>query len=332
MYVTRICWNTQGWQRPSGNAKSLETGKTFSRMNGFGHEEWLFRKGWELGGWRYGFLQGINVASDTYRNQSPLNVALYSVDPSKQKRLVGEIRGLEVLSEQEAADALAAFSEYGWLATMQQEIEAKQGNADLLRTVQDGREVFNVRYRPENAIYFDDLPPLMASYVTPNSTRYQMHKLPGSLLGDLGLSTHQRGRAESTANLCTAPTQRKASSAVTVDPVHNRMQLRLVEALKVEHPGKTVSREKNYVDVTVEDETTIWIYEIKSDLTPRSVLRNAIGQLLEYAYYGTSRTKRVVLTAVGRRTLETDVEAKEFLDSLKAQFNLEINYRDISGD
>lgn len=108
------------------------------------------------------------------------------------------------------------------------------------------------------------------------------------------------------------------------------MQLRLVDQLKVEHPGKMVVRERNYVDVTVEDETTIWIYEIKSDLTPRSVLRHAMGQLLEYAYYGTSRTKRVVLTAVGRNKLDTD--AKAFLDSLHSNFSLEINYLEISGD
>ena len=34
----RVCWNTNGWQRPTGSAND----SGYPGKNGFGHEEWNF--------------------------------------------------------------------------------------------------------------------------------------------------------------------------------------------------------------------------------------------------------------------------------------------------
>jgi len=58
-YITRLCWNSNNWKKPSGDANKLETG-TFCTKHGFGFEEWLYSDKYTLNESRYGFLQGVN--------------------------------------------------------------------------------------------------------------------------------------------------------------------------------------------------------------------------------------------------------------------------------
>jgi hypothetical protein len=57
--LARISYNSSNWQNPTGEAKKYES-NSHNRQNGFGHEDWLFRSAWQIDGWRYGFIQGVN--------------------------------------------------------------------------------------------------------------------------------------------------------------------------------------------------------------------------------------------------------------------------------
>ena len=62
----RICWNTEKWARPTGDARLLES-DSYVSQNGFGHEEWLFNFDWMLPPFgsgsenlvHYGFTQSL---------------------------------------------------------------------------------------------------------------------------------------------------------------------------------------------------------------------------------------------------------------------------------
>lgn len=58
--ITRMAYNSSGWQHPTGDARREEASGTYNSDNGFGHEDWLFRSEWQIEGWRYAFLQGVN--------------------------------------------------------------------------------------------------------------------------------------------------------------------------------------------------------------------------------------------------------------------------------
>lgn len=50
------------------------------------------------------------------------------------------------------------------------------------------------------------------------------------------------------------------------------------------------------VDVVVRRRKTYWFYEIKTADSPRACLREAIGQLLEYAFWpGTQEAMRLIV-------------------------------------
>ncbi len=104
------------------------------------------------------------------------------------------------------------------------------------------------------------------------------------------------------------------------------MQAVLMGQLQVEFPGTAVVREENFIDVLVKTNSELRLYEIKSDLAPRTVLRLAIGQLLEYSYFQIdSEGRKVTLVAVGRNPLSSDDAA--YLAHLRGAVGLPLEYR-----
>jgi hypothetical protein len=76
----------------------------------------------------------------------------------------------------------------------------------------------------------------------------------------------------------------------------------------------------------VRTETEIILYEIKSDLEPRTVIRQALGQILEYAFHSPRERKLPVrLFIVGRNA--PSPEDQKYLNLLKAKFLLPLEYR-----
>ncbi|ROO00535.1 hypothetical protein BK674_08110 [Pseudomonas moraviensis] len=106
------------------------------------------------------------------------------------------------------------------------------------------------------------------------------------------------------------------------------MQAALHEELKIEYPDSSIVFEENFIDVTVTTATEKILFEVKSDFCTRRVLRLAIGQLLEYAYYWDEPAEKTVrLVAVGRTSLSAEDE--RYLRYLTHQLNLPLEYRQV---
>ena len=104
-----------------------------------------------------------------------------------------------------------------------------------------------------------------------------------------------------------------------------------MKELAVEYPNANIRREEDFVDVEVRTLSERILFEIKSDLEPRSVIRQALGQILEYAYYPTrEETLPVKLVIVGRGRLSD--AARSYLNRLKQEFHLPIEYRVVNPD
>ncbi len=114
-----------------------------------------------------------------------------------------------------------------------------------------------------------------------------------------------------------------------VDSRHKQMQEILKQELEIE--GAEVSIENpdgkgGYIDLVARRENAFEFYEIKTQSTLRVVLREAIGQLLEYAYWPKPiRPKRLVV--VGEHSPYSD--ETEFLQILNAELRIPVSYRQI---
>jgi hypothetical protein len=326
--ITRLSYNSDGWRKPTGDAKKLEVGGTYNQEYGFGHEDWLFRDEWTIAGWRYAFLQGVNKSLPRLVEAGePLDVTLFTVQPDKRRRYVARIRDMECLSDAQADDALSEFKKRGWLDAMLHEIERAGGVPGALGNARFARHILNVRFRLENVTHFRNTAFVGSDDPVMNLNRYLLYEMP-QLKAEISDERKARTGSE---ELPDPKSYRRASSGpVQVTPEHAEMQKRLMTELRTEFPKPTrIVREENFVDVLVETETDVYLYEIKSDLSPLTVLRQAIGQLLEYSYRRRYATQKSVhLVAVGRNSLTASATA--YLYDLQQRYALPLEYRVVS--
>lgn len=91
-----------------------------------------------------------------------------------------------------------------------------------------------------------------------------------------------RGRTE-TEHKNTDPQLRRGAAGGVANQHHNELQNDLYDKLNILYPGK-VLMEKDFVDISVELEDRKLLYEVKSDSSPARCIREALGQLLQYAH------------------------------------------------
>lgn len=131
-------------------------------------------------------------------------------------------------------------------------------------------------------------------------------------------------------NKARAPRSMYERSALSVDKAlrHNIVQAALFDHLQSIH-GDNASGEQSFgigtrVDVAVRDGDQYVYYELKTGLSARSCIRDAIGQLLEYSYWpGAQRAHKLVIVSEA----VYDDEAKTYIKRLRRHFSLPIEYR-----
>ena len=321
--LTRISYNSSGWQRPTGDASKLEVEESFNAQFKFGFEDWFFRGEWQVDGWRYAFLQGANIKDRKYIGR-PWNVSLYTIQPDKRRRWVADVHELECLDPTQSEEAEAFFREQGWLQQMEDEVRAVGGDPEQIRNTEYAGHFLNVRYRVDNL----QMMPAETFWPQPFwkklAAYYKFYPLTEAAEAELAALQPRRGGRD--VPLPEAPIFRRAIGAVAYSPDHRRMQAILLKQLQAEYGRDHVRIEVDGIDALVETDAESIIYEIKSDLSPKSVIRQALGQLLEYAYhpprvYGMP----VRLVIVGRS--ELGHEAAAYLDHLTTAFGLPLEYR-----
>ena len=345
MYVTRLRYNENGWCRPSRITKRNHQAD-FTSISGFGYEDWLFRSDWMISGWRYAFLQGVNKSyTKLLRERRPFDVTLYFVNPQTRARhYLCMIQSVECISTLQAERALETYRHRGWLDQMREEVESVEGDVSSLLHPNYTTSILNVRFKPEEVIWLPRDMPVSPESPLMQWQRYNLYQLKG----DKGT----RVRSEFTKRLEVArklnqgaagredATTAQVISRASVKPTHYLpehplMQAQLLSELKAEYPEARVLCEVHHIDVLLESEDRIILYEIKTQLSPRSVLREAIGQLLEYKHFALSsmegtqrRAKTVELVAVGRAPLGP--AEREYLEQLRQAYHLPLSYREIS--
>ncbi|GAB3525135.1 hypothetical protein [Emticicia fontis] len=175
MYVTRLSWNSNGWQSPSGRTNKCcgTDAPLYECLAGFGWEEWLFKKEHRLSippyneEFQYGFLQCFNssipmeeiVYKDVYLTSrkcdgacNPANTGTYYA--------IGKIKLVTRLGVNESRNVNTYFEQNGLIANMRNEcldvdgidmdrFDEGPGNPDNPQTY------MNVKFRVEDVDFFE---------------------------------------------------------------------------------------------------------------------------------------------------------------------------------
>ncbi len=111
--------------------------------------------------------------------------------------------------------------------------------------------------------------------------------------------------------------------------LHNEIQNQMYESLVKKHGKGCVGTEVptgdgTAIDIVVNTKDFCWFYEIKTDSSVRVCIRQAIPQLLEYAYWQGDNSRADKLIIVSPKALTP--QAAAYLAFLKGQFKLNIYY------
>lgn len=323
--IARICYNEFGWTRPSGRSGKGSMKNSYEYINSFGHEEWLFDKTRILDGYHYSFLQAMNGFIYAGR---VFDVHLFAYSKVFGKLYLGVIHNVECLDEDASEWALKEYVRKGWLEEMKKDIRAIGGKPEALES--NKYSTFNIRFK------FSDVDvnlsnPRIISQEDP-STRAKYYKLypkKGDFVFSPVADTRRNGVKRKASG---AKSERRVAfntdfKRTEYDPLHNKIQNAVKRILVSSGEYKSAELEENFVDitaVTVGGETHY--YEIKTSPAKNSI-REAIGQVMEYAYYpDKQRADKLVIVAPE----PADQYDLQYLRNIRARFRIPVWFRHYS--
>lgn len=338
--LARITYNYNGWQRPSGLYGKSKSKDSHEGKYGYGHEEWLFDKEKLIDGYHYAFLEPIYKYYNLYKGRK-FDVTLYTVDANTGRRYwVGEIKDLEVIDEDKARRALNLYTKKGWLSSMKDDIKSAGGKLYNFPG-NDALQLFNVRFKPSDGALYDAPVEVPADNPLFKINRYVLLNNDKQYnIVDFTTDTFNFANAQSSLppeqSTTTKKQYERPPKVVEMRFLHKEISDKLHwHFAKIHGQDKVKTNVRagygcNEVDMIIErnDEEIkgLVFYEIKTYDSLRLSIREALGQILEYAMWpdNNKAAKFVIVT----QPCPNEVAAvKMYFENLRTTLNLNIYYQ-----
>lgn len=154
-----------------------------------------------------------------------------------------------------------------------------------------------------------------------------------------GIDDNSEERSERTSNFVFRPVNHQLpqrysfelnNRKVQIRGRHTQIQEKLIDELQRTYGQTNVSVEQslgyNEIDVVVKDGDNFIFFEVKVASSLKRVIREALGQLMEYAYYGgTKIAQKLVIVS----DYALDERNRDYLAYLVREFNLPVEYKQI---
>ena len=285
---SKICWNSEGWLRPSGRQGKSKDKNSYENKYGFGHEEWIFDLDKAIDGYHYSALQSISKYLPKYQGKV-FNITLFTYDSAnKNWYWVGKINNVEVIDENLSRRIGKIYKQNGWLDQICKQLENVNADANQFKKW-DKEGFFTIRFKPSNVELFEDGPVPFKEGKRPLHTRYTLLKSmePPVFEDDFSLRFGDSSRKQSTAETI----QRKQKEKlIEYSNIHDAIKESLFLWLNNKYPSQKIFKEtskgRNRIDILrINDSDERIFYEVKSYANLKSSIRVAIGQLFEYAFF-----------------------------------------------
>lgn len=299
----------KGHARPAGH--SIFTAQSIFEEDGYafhhgGRTELQFNVGFEQEGFRHGVAFSLEASR-----------AL----PEPEKALLPSVRRfneyLTLYPEQ-----FSEMSMWNWDGDEREQSDHAPSpiQPDLLRR---GVFVFMGRLQPTARIDYDlildDFDRLLPLYRFVEGTEVfpKLHKpLPGGFQFKPGCSVKP---VRTTGSL----QERELDITLRHNELQRALHDYLVSLYGAAEVGTELYSADGHVDVVLRRSQRFWFYEIKTAMSAQACIRQALAQLLEYAYWpGAQEAEKLII--VGEPPLDNN--AKLYLSTLKQRFSLPIEY------
>lgn len=320
--IARICWNTHDWKRPSGSEGKSQADQAYEKIVGFGHEEWLLDDSKIMSDdYHYAFLQPINTKSKKHVGQV-YDIHLFTFNPMHLKEYVGYIKNVECISPEQAQAAYKYYKKCGWLREMKKDVIYVGGQVTDMNS--DGL-MFNIRFKFSDAdIQYSNRPMIAESDPNTQGLYYKLMDKKGDFIFEKDeegnvrtLNTDSFWRTNRLGEILIDPRHKKLQNAVAAilkkDYVHLYLEKELPDSY-----GQRIDMKGQHI------ETDEWHYfEFKTYSAKRSI-REALGQILEYAHYP-SKKRAQKMYIIGPE--KPDEKDEQYMRQLREIYHIPIWFR-----
>ncbi len=325
--IARICWNDFNWQGPSGRyGKSQNTG-SYEYKSGFGHEEWLLDTDKVINSFHYGYLQEIGHSWKKYEGKN-FNISLYSINSETGERWwIGKIKNVKIISQDESERILSEYRKRGWLKEMIEQLE--KVSADTKHFVRfSGKDLFHLKYKPDE-LELLDVPKKFSNNDTVVRSTYYSTLLNKTKEPELGIPV------DKTFRFVPGHRQRKEIAKANygerkkdITLFHNKMVKKSYDQLSRLYGKSSVGTEQqcfdSAIDLVIKDGNSFIFYEFKTSNSVKICIREALSQLLEYAYYpAQNNASKLVIVSQNK----INEEAQKYLKKLRCDFKVPVYYK-----
>jgi hypothetical protein len=325
--ISRLTFNTNGWQYPSGfYGKSKTT--SYEKSNGYGHEEWLFDFTKLIDGYHYGFLQPINKYFQKYCGNI-YSFFLYTMNSKTNEKLwVGKLNNVEVIDKKISEKVKAIYVRKGWYEDMKEDLQKLGLKKDSLDQW-PGLDLFNVRFIPDDFEKFPDKTLVSEDDKSISSYYYTLLHLKNEpKIAKNNDGKFILGRYNPTRRFLGKSIIKKFEEKLIEFPLlHHQISIALEQTLKKEFDEVYAEHQTGFntsVDLVAVKGKKNFFYEIKTYNDSRTCIRQAIGQLLEYSYFPNQKLADEIFIVTPHKI--TNKNTIDYLKNLRENIGLPIRY------
>lgn len=327
----RLTYNTKDWTIPSGHSWNIaDQGNNdiaFENQYGFGGEEWLFNPNFQHNGVQYGYIRG---AEDLNESLTIKKAFLYTIEKlSGERYLVGIINNLTIIQDNSDSELIARnlFNLY----YKQMKIDLQQVDADV-KGLDIMSFISNICFALEDFEFFS-IPLLIPALKGRRYNRFKPYimnkELTAIIAGVLpeDVFVFRSGIATNTKSF----SRTRKAGINTIERLHGEITDKLAAYLseKVRISTSELSVEKTYFGANIADvvikepDDEYSIFEVKTSNNARKNIREAIGQLLDYAFwYSNIKIKSLVIVSPS----QLGINELETLKRIKKNLVVDIKY------
>jgi len=332
--ITRICWNANNWIEPSGAEGKSKDIDSFEESNGFGFEEWIFDFTKIIDGYIYGYVPAAGADRHRFSTITGLfDLSFYTIQNKKKETLrwwIGTIFDVEIISRDQSKTIYDIYKKNDWLKERFNQLKklkiSYENYLDSFPT-----NFVNIRFKLKNIQLLDE--PITFSHKDPAIKSNYYNFLDFKQFPQTVLVIQSK---DSKVQLQKEIFSREAYTieAKKFNKLHSIIGNQLLQQLQSQNTGDY----KIFSEFSLENNTRIdimletnfgkhIIYEIKIAHNLREVLRQSVGQLLEYAFHLTYKKieKLIIVSTFDLNDPKHDEERK-FLIFLNTNFNIPILY------
>lgn len=331
--IVRLAWNKNNWEKPSGPDGKSDNKGIHEGKYGFGFEEWLFDKSKMIDGYIYGFLQPFHTKEyDTYK-LTTRDIKLFTRDHYK-KYWIGDIKKVEVLSDELADYALKINLDKGWIEDRRRDLYQLGIEPELFDTsnefIKDPSNIFNIRFRPSQTDrLFDEIQPFTEEEIVAVNTDHYVPVKTKNLPKKKVSYTIQTGDGVFNPKEFKNRIERSVRAETReYRNVHDEIQKAFSEWLYdfVEHDELYVehrTEDGRKLDVYMVNKGVKRIFEVKSYNSLKTSLKIGLGQLINYRFFPNLDQADEIFLVSNIEPSESEVA---YINHLNKELNLNFGY------